>query len=114
MSQRVIAIGSDHAGFTLKEELSQTLAADGFAVLDLGTDGPASVDYSDLAAAVAGAVTPGRAEQAVLMCGTGIGLAMDANRNQAAREPLGTYTHLPRLERQHTTANNPGIDINSE
>src|SRR3546814_16821663 len=51
MSQRVIAIGSDHAGFTLKEELRQTLAADGFAVLALGTDGPASVAYPDFAAA---------------------------------------------------------------
>src|SRR3546814_18276840 len=88
MSQRVIAIGSDHAGFTLKEELRQTLAADGFAVLDLGTDGPASVDYPDFAAAVAGAVTSGRAELGVLICGTGLGISMAANRHQGVRAAL--------------------------
>ena len=105
MSADVCAIASDHAGFALKEALKSHLAQHGQEILDLGTDGPESVDYPDFAAALAEAVAGGRAGRGVLVCGTGIGISIAANRNPAIRAALCHDTTTARLSRQHNDAN---------
>ena len=81
----VVALGADHAGFPLKEDLKGWLIAHGYDVVDLGTQSAEAVDYPDYAAAVGGAVTTGKAERGVLVCGTGIGMAMAANKVSGIR-----------------------------
>lgn len=100
-----IAIASDHAAVSLKSVLAAWLRESGHDVLDLGTDGPASVDYPDYGHAVAAALADGRAERGIALCGSGIGIAIAANRNPACRcaqvsEPLSA-----RLARTHNDAN---------
>jgi RpiB/LacA/LacB family sugar-phosphate isomerase len=75
-----IAVGSDHAGFRLKQEVAQALSQDGHQVTDLGTDSEAAVDYPDFAEAVGQAVREGRAERGVLICGSGVGASVAANK----------------------------------
>lgn len=105
MAKKPIAIGADHAGVELKNQLKQDLAAAGYEVLDLGTDGPASVDYPDYAAKVAEAVAEGRAQKGVLVCGSGIGMSIAANRNPKVRAALVHDALGARLSRQHNDAN---------
>ncbi len=105
MSADICAIASDHAGYDLKEALKGHLAGHDLEVLDLGTDGPESVDYPDFAAALAAAVAEGRAARGVLVCGTGIGISIAANRNPAIRAALCHDTTTARLSRQHNDAN---------
>ena len=105
MPGETIAIGSDHAGFALKAQLADELRAGGHDVLDLGTDGEASVDYPDFGAAVASAVADGRAARGVVVCGSGIGISIAANRNPAARAALCTSGLMARLAREHNDAN---------
>ena len=105
MSEGMFAIASDHAGYDLKELLKGRLVDLGLPVLDLGTDGPASVDYPDFAAALAESIASGRAERGVLVCGTGIGISIAANRNPAVRAALCHDTTMARLSRQHNDAN---------
>ena len=81
----MIAIGSDHAGFQLKSLVADILRAAGIAVEDLGTGDASSVDYPDFAHRVAAAVAGGTAERGVLICGTGIGMSMAANRHPGVR-----------------------------
>lgn len=100
-----VALGADHAGLPLKAELRRLLEADGHAVLDLGTDGPASVDYPDFAHAVCAAVAEGRARLGVLVCGTGIGMAMAANRHPGIRAAVLHSATEARLTRAHNDAN---------
>jgi ribose 5-phosphate isomerase B len=100
-----IAIGSDHAGFPLKADLVRMLKDQGHTVLDLGTDGPASVDYPDFAHAVADALKAGRAERGVLVCGTGIGISIAANRHANVRAALVHDAFGARMARQHNDAN---------
>ena len=90
-----VAIGSDHAGVALKATLRGALEVAGHPVLDLGTEGEASVDYPDFAAAVAAAVAGGRARYGVLVCGTGIGIAIAANRDPAIRCAVVTDSTAP-------------------
>ena len=75
-----IAVGADHAGFEMKEEMASRLAAQGHFVIDLGTDSAESVDYPDFAAAVGRAVLAGRAERGIVFCGSGAGAAIAANK----------------------------------
>jgi ribose 5-phosphate isomerase B len=75
-----VAIGADHAGFEMKQEVASYLAAGGHAVIDLGTDSNESVDYPDFAAAVGRAVLSGRAERGIVVCGSGAGAAIAANK----------------------------------
>jgi RpiB/LacA/LacB family sugar-phosphate isomerase len=75
-----IAVGSDHAGFALKQQVVETLRQQGHEVVDVGTHSTAPVDYPDSAEAVASAVTDGRAERGVLICGSGVGAAVAANK----------------------------------
>lgn len=100
-----VGIASDHAGFELKSSLKALLAELGFDVIDLGTDGPDSVDYPDFADALATAMSEGRATRGILVCGTGIGIAMAANRHRHVRAAMCHDTTDARLARQHNDAN---------
>ena len=105
MSGKTVAVGADHAGFELKAILADELGRAGYGVLDLGTSGPGSVDYPDYAAAVVGAMRDGRAGWGVLVCGSGIGMSIAANRHPGIRAALCQTPELARLARQHNDAN---------
>jgi ribose 5-phosphate isomerase B len=105
MSRKPIAIASDHAGYDLKTILAQELAEMGYEVLDLGTDGPQSVDYPDFGSALAEVVRTGEAERGVLICGTGIGISMAANRHPGVRAAVCWDETSARLTREHNDAN---------
>ncbi|PWC33077.1 ribose 5-phosphate isomerase B [Azospirillum sp. TSO35-2] len=105
MTVRTVALASDHAGYELKAQIARQLEGAGYAVLDLGTDGPASVDYPDFAAALAAAVTDGRAQRGVLICGSGIGISIAANRHPGIRAALVHDVTTARLSREHNDAN---------
>jgi RpiB/LacA/LacB family sugar-phosphate isomerase len=83
-----VAIAADHAGFELKERLRAALASDGHDLLDLGTHGPAPVDYPDFAQAVGDAVAAGTVERAILLCGSGVGASVAANKRRGVRAGL--------------------------
>ena len=100
-----IALSADHAGYELKDLLAAWLAEAGHEIVDLGTNGPQSVDYPRYGAALAEALADGRAERGITICGSGIGVAIAANRNPACRcaqvaEPLSAT-----LARQHNDCN---------
>ena len=105
MSNAAIAIACDHAGLALKRELVTALEATGFAVTDLGTHDAASVDYPDYADAMAQALRQGRADRGVLICGTGIGISIAANRHAHIRAALCHDATTARLAREHNDAN---------
>lgn len=101
-----IAIAADHAGYDLKSKLVEELKATGYEVLDLGTrDGTTSVDYPDFGKAVAEAVTSGKADAGVVVCGTGIGISIAVNRHRGARAALCHDVTSARLSREHNDAN---------
>ena len=100
-----IAVASDHAGFDLKEILKRDLQEAGHEVLDLGTDSTQSVDYPDFGQAMADAIASGRASRGVLVCGTGIGISIAANRNAKVRAALVHDVTSARLSREHNDAN---------
>jgi ribose 5-phosphate isomerase B len=100
-----IAIGSDHAGYPAKEALRRHLEKAGHEVEDLGTTDEGSVDYPDYAARVVEAVTAGRAERGVLVCGTGTGMAIAANRSPGIRAVQAWSEDIARLSREHNDAN---------
>jgi RpiB/LacA/LacB family sugar-phosphate isomerase len=83
-----IAVGSDHAGFLLKQEVAESLRKEGYDVVDVGTDSTAPVDYPDYAEKVALAVKDGRAERAVLICGSGVGACVAANKVPGIRAAI--------------------------
>jgi ribose 5-phosphate isomerase B len=89
-----IALAADHAGYLLKNELKATLSGQGHDVLDLGTDSPAPVDYPDSAEAVAGAIRGGQAERGIIVCGSGAGVSIAANKFPGIRASVchDTYT----------------------
>jgi RpiB/LacA/LacB family sugar-phosphate isomerase len=101
----VVALGADHAGFLLKQDLKQWLVAEGYTVVDAGTHSEASVDYPDFAAAVSRAVSRGEAERGVLVCGTGIGMAIAANKVPGIRAGVCRDVETARLSRQHNDLN---------
>lgn len=100
-----IAIASDHAAVALKDELRDWLAGEGHHLLDLGTHGPASVDYPDYGAALARAIAGGEAERGIALCGSGIGIMIAANRDPAVRCALVAEPLSARLAREHNDAN---------
>ena len=100
-----IAIGSDHAGYELKQQLAEHLREAGHEVEDLGTHSEESVDYPDFGAAVARAVVGGKAEYGVCVCGTGIGIGIAANKVKGARAAVVHDTTSARMARQHNNAN---------
>lgn len=101
----MIAIGSDHAGFEMKEALKAHLAQRGCEVLDFGTDSAESCDYPEFAKAVAHAVADGRAESGVLICGTGIGMSMAANKVKGIRAAVIGDAFSAKATREHNDAN---------
>src|SRR5262249_61281417 len=101
---RVIAIGADHAGYSMKQDLRAWLIGEGHQVLDFGTHSLDSVDYPDLAVPVADAVTSGAAARGVLVCGTGMGMAMAANKLDGVRAAVGLDPHMARLSRERDPA----------
>ncbi len=105
MAGQTVAIACDHAGFNLKSLLKSDLEAAGYDVLDLGTNDTDSVDYPDFGYALADAIADGRAEKGVLVCGSGIGISIAANRNPAVRAAVVTDSLSARLTRQHNDAN---------
>ena len=100
-----IAIGADHAGFELKESLRSQLEQAGHQVIDFGTDSTQSVDYPDYAGRVANDVAAGGAERGILVCSTGVGMSMAANKVDGIRAALGTVPDEVRLSREHNNAN---------
>lgn len=106
MAEKPIVIASDHAGFALKESLASLLREGGYEVLDVGThDGETSVDYPDFAAALAEQIESGNADRGVLICGTGIGISIAANRHPKVRAALCHDETTARLSREHNNSN---------
>ncbi len=100
-----IAIGSDHAGYRLKETIRLRLLDSGFTVEDVGTDADAPVDFPDFAVAVARRVVSGACDRGILVCGTGIGMAMAANKVDGVRAAAAGDLESARLARGHNDAN---------
>ena len=100
-----VAIGSDHAGFEAKELLRVWLVERGHPVDDVGTHGTHSVDYPDFAFEVASRVAGGEADFGVLVCGTGIGMSIAANKVAGVRAAVCTNSYSARLARAHNRAN---------
>jgi ribose 5-phosphate isomerase B len=101
----MIALGADHAGWELKEEIKAWLLDRNVELLDFGTHSPDPVDYPDYAAQVAEAVVAGKAERGVLVCGTGIGMAMAANKVPGVRAAFCPDLFTARMSREHNDAN---------
>ncbi|MEA1938215.1 MAG: ribose 5-phosphate isomerase B [Pseudomonadota bacterium] len=100
-----IAIACDHAGLSLKTRLVDHLRKSGIEPLDLGTFNEESVDYPDFADLLATALAKGRAETGILICGSGIGISIAANRHRHIRAALCHDTTIARLAREHNNAN---------
>ncbi len=100
-----IVMAADHAGYILKNALKDVLIEKGYEVLDLGTNGPDSVDYPDFGHALANALEDGKATKGVLVCGSGIGISIAANRHAGVRAALCSNGLMARLARQHNDAN---------
>ena len=103
--KRLIAMANDHAGFDLKVVLKAELEADGFEVLDLGCHDKTAVDYPAFGRKLAEAIRDGKAERGVLVCGSGIGISIAANRVPAVRAALVHDALTARLCREHNDAN---------
>jgi ribose 5-phosphate isomerase B len=102
---KTLAVGADHAGFRLKDELTTVAAGLGYEVVDFGTGDAASVDYPDYAAKVARAVASGRCRFGLLVCGTGLGMAVAANKVRGIRAVTCNCLYLARMAREHNDAN---------
>ncbi len=105
MSKKPIALASDHAGYELKMALVDELRSMGHEILDLGTDGPTSVDYPDYGHALAQALVSGAADRGVAVCGTGIGISIAVNRHRGVRAAPCHDETSARLAREHNDAN---------
>ena len=100
-----IALGTDHGGFQLKEQIKGHLIGKGYEVLDLGCNSTESVDYPEYGRAVGEAVTEKKADCGIVVCGTGIGISIAANKVKGVRAALCTNTTMARLTREHNDAN---------
>ena len=100
-----VAIAADHAGYELKEQLKPFIADAGHSVLDLGTDSTESVDYPDFAAAVGRAILAGRADRGIVVCGSGAGAAIAANKLDGIRCAQGTDTYTAHQAVEHDDIN---------
>ena len=100
-----IAIAADHGGVDVKSMLKTELETAGYDIIDLGTNGPDSVDYPDYADKMAEAIKSGVAERGILICGTGIGISIAANRHKYIRAALCSSATDARLAREHNDAN---------
>jgi ribose 5-phosphate isomerase B len=100
-----IAIGSDHAGFVLKEQLRDRLKSQGHDVVDYGANSTESVDYPDFAEKVGEAIVHGQAEKGILVCSSGVGMSIAANKINGIRAALGTNEDEVSYVRRHNDAN---------
>lgn len=100
-----VIVGSDHGGFELKEDLKAQLADLKIEVVDVGTNSETAVDYPDFGRAVAAQVSSGKFDRGILICGTGIGMSMVANRFPGVRAALVHDLYTARLSREHNDAN---------
>src|SRR5271169_161941 len=103
--QMRIAIGSDHAGLEMKNEVTAVLKDMGHEYIDFGTDTPQSVDYPDFGEKVSGAVSQGKAERGILICGTGIGMSIVANKFHHIRAALCGDLFSAKMSRLHNDSN---------
>lgn len=101
----MIALGCDHAGVQLKTAIAELLASRGVETKDFGTYDEASCDYPDYAQAVGEAVVRGEAERGILVCGTGVGISIAANKVEGVRAALCSDTFTARMSREHNDAN---------
>ena len=101
----VVALASDHAGVELKKELGSVVAECGFEPLDLGVNDAEKADYPVIANTLASMIAQGRIERGILICGTGIGISIAANRHRGVRAALCHDVTTSRLARQHNDAN---------
>ena len=101
----MIALGSDHGGFELKEAVKLLLQERGIPFEDLGTNDGNSVDYPDFGEKVARKVSLGQAEKGVLVCGTGIGMSIVANKFPGVRAALAADAYMAKMAKQHNNAN---------
>ena len=101
----MIALGSDHGGFELKESLKELLQGRGADVVDCGTDNGNSVDYPDFGEKVAHKVSSGEVEKGILICGTGIGMSIVANKYPGVRAALVTDPFMAQMAKEHNNAN---------
>lgn len=100
-----IAIGSDHAGYDLKETIKNYLIEKGYEVIDKGTNSKESVDYPIFAESVAETVAKGEADKGIVICGTGIGISISANKVKGIRAALCANEYMVRMARKHNDAN---------
>jgi ribose 5-phosphate isomerase B len=100
-----IAIGSDHAGFTRKTEIADYLQKAGYTIIDVGTFSLVSVDYPDYAKAASVLVSEGKADKAIIICGSGIGVSITANKIQGIRAANCLTEEMAFLARQHNDVN---------
>ena len=104
-SSESIIIGSDHAAFSLKEKVKSTLVDMGYDVKDAGAHSEASIDYADIGIEVAAAVSKGTHKRGILLCGTGLGMSMTANRFRRVRAALCNDLFAVVMSRRHNDAN---------
>ena len=100
-----VVIGSDHAGYELKEYVKSILEEKAYAILDVGTDSPVSVDYPDFGIKTAGLVASGQADRGILVCGTGVGMSIVANKVKGIRASLVYDLYTAIQSRKHLDAN---------
>ncbi|MBP5273744.1 MAG: ribose 5-phosphate isomerase B [Abditibacteriota bacterium] len=100
-----VCIASDHAGFLLKENVCRYLKEEGYNVTDLGTDSEESVDYTVFAKKAADAVSGGQFDRGIIICGTGIGVSIVANKTKGIRAALCTDQYMAKMCREHNNAN---------
>ncbi len=105
MPQKTVALAADHAGFALKSYLLDWLSERDIVTNDLGTDGTDAVDYPDFAGALVAVLRSGDADCGVLICGSGVGMSIAANRHRGIRAALVSDADAARLARQHNDAN---------
>ncbi|MDD4919324.1 MAG: ribose 5-phosphate isomerase B [Bacteroidales bacterium] len=101
----LIALGCDHAAYQLKENIKEYLIGLGYQVRDFGTLGPESVDYPDYGIAVGEAVSGGECDKGIVMCGTGIGISISANKVKGIRAAACSEPFSARLSREHNNSN---------
>ncbi|HLG19696.1 MAG TPA: ribose 5-phosphate isomerase B [Bdellovibrionota bacterium] len=100
-----IAIAADHAGYKLKEVLKTYLRSKGIDTVDFGTNSPESVDYPDYAKLVADPISSGEIAQGILICGTGIGMSITANKYPGVRAAVAATPYMAEMARAHNNAN---------
>lgn len=101
----IIALGADHGGYELKEIIKKHLQDQGYEIIDYGTDSAESVDYPEYGFKVGEAIIKGQASLGIVVCGTGIGISISANKVKGIRAALCTDSYMARMAKEHNNAN---------